>query len=658
MDARMVLGGRGGHREQDPYEFTVGSDDRNAWDHAAPRQAAYTTGPELQGPPPHHHQERQQQPNHHFQQQQQDRYQQQPQQQPQPQRYFSNQAAAAGASGGPGVYDMQAPYDRTGGHPMEEDTQGGGGQGPYGAFADGRDGHNALQSPHANPRAHGQGRPWDGGHPTSPRGYDPASATLPPGPAPDMAAQQPQQQPYPAARVAPTRDPRVMPGTGMPPVPGPAAPQGHRPGDSQRTIVRGGGDAMDVDCGGRGPSAQPRGPPPPHPQQQQQQASQQQPLRPQPPPPQQQLPPQQPLFRVPTLRGGLVPPTLRSTRPAAPLQQQQQQEGAPNPHNPTSHHPHPSLSGFSNAGGAFQVARSAATVGAAASAAAGPPPHPQQQQQPPTRPAGSTGTAAAPPNPAAAMDSIRMALARADQIAQRNRTRQQEVVEREEDGWTLEQVQLLQSAYFRVEPTHPQFWVEVAKHVPGKTAAQCFARVFSSGGNREERAKLSRLLRRAAPEGAGGAGSGAGGSGRPMTLAAARKKAQKAHERDQLERLMRLTGTDPWVGGASDGEAEEDDEEDVEGEEAEGDEEEDEAQSKTAAGRKAGAGGGGKRRGGARRPAPHLGLPDDPEELRLIVEELQQKHQADRFITSFLRKQGGWAKWHRAVRDAQERRLR
>ncbi len=29
-----------------------------------------------------------------------------------------------------------------------------------------------------------------------------------------------------------------------------------------------------------------------------------------------------------------------------------------------------------------------------------------------------------------------------------------------------------------------------------------------------------------------------------------------------------------------------------------------------------------------------------------------------RFITSFLRRQGGWAKWHKAVREAQERRMR
>eukprot|EP00198_Chlamydomonas_reinhardtii_P003487 XP_001692823.1 predicted protein [Chlamydomonas reinhardtii] len=94
--------------------------------------------------------------------------------------------------------------------------------------------------------------------------------------------------------------------------------------------------------------------------------------------------------------------------------------------------------------------------------------HSQPQQE--ARPAMSSG-AATSTVASVFSDSLRRALSRADQLAQRNKTRHQEIAENEEDGWTLEQVQSLQSAYYRVDPLHPHFWREVARGVPGKTAA-------------------------------------------------------------------------------------------------------------------------------------------------------------------------------------------
>jgi hypothetical protein len=38
---------------------------------------------------------------------------------------------------------------------------------------------------------------------------------------------------------------------------------------------------------------------------------------------------------------------------------------------------------------------------------------------------------------------------------------------------------LPQAAYCQVPPTHPYFWAEVAKRVPGRNAAECFQRIFS-----------------------------------------------------------------------------------------------------------------------------------------------------------------------------------
>lgn len=50
-----------------------------------------------------------------------------------------------------------------------------------------------------------------------------------------------------------------------------------------------------------------------------------------------------------------------------------------------------------------------------------------------------------------------------------------------QDDWTSEQVQALQAAYFHVQPTHPSFWQEVAKRVPGRTAGACAVSYRSPG---------------------------------------------------------------------------------------------------------------------------------------------------------------------------------
>eukprot|EP00884_Botryococcus_braunii_P021119 jgi/Botrbrau1/7691/Bobra.0159s0129.1 len=49
------------------------------------------------------------------------------------------------------------------------------------------------------------------------------------------------------------------------------------------------------------------------------------------------------------------------------------------------------------------------------------------------------------------------------------------------DSWTQQQVTALQAAYLVEEdPTRPGFWMRVAKRVPGKSASECFAKIFSS----------------------------------------------------------------------------------------------------------------------------------------------------------------------------------
>ncbi len=48
-----------------------------------------------------------------------------------------------------------------------------------------------------------------------------------------------------------------------------------------------------------------------------------------------------------------------------------------------------------------------------------------------------------------------------------------------EDGWTTEQVAALEDAYFRtVDPLVNNHWQVVAQQVPGKSAAQCFDKIF------------------------------------------------------------------------------------------------------------------------------------------------------------------------------------
>lgn len=206
--------------------------------------------------------------------------------------------------------------------------------------------------------------------------------------------------------------------------------------------------------------------------------------------------------------------------------------------------------------------------------------------------------------------------------------------------------------------------------------------MFASGRDREERAALAKALRRrpaAAP-------AGPSGSTKPLTLAAARKWTRQAHEQvgpgrgkmwllphamrdstriakesaavtygnwacprsvlghwactnryvvwaqlndvffrtvsqEQLERLAHLGGLDR---DEDDEDDDDDEEEQEEGEVAQGPA----AHGRGAAGSRGGRGAGGSRGRGGRRPA--LAIPDDPTEMRRIIDNLQQKHQADR----------------------------
>ncbi len=83
-------------------------------------------------------------------------------------------------------------------------------------------------------------------------------------------------------------------------------------------------------------------------------------------------------------------------------------------------------------------------------------------------------------------------------------------------------------------------------------------------------------------------------------------------EQEQLERLARLSG----LADDEDEEGDEDDEEEAGGEEAE-----------EAGGQRRGARGGSGLRRGAQVP-----LPDDPGEVRRLVDDLQRKQQADRCV--------------------------
>ncbi|GIL89807.1 hypothetical protein Vretimale_16504 [Volvox reticuliferus] len=131
--------------------------------------------------------------------------------------------------------------------------------------------------------------------------------------------------------------------------------------------------------------------------------------------------------------------------------------------------------------------------------------------------------------------SIRRALHLVDELKKQPVKWQQAIVDCEEDGWTPEQVRDLQMAYYRTDPTLPNFWREVARGVRGRTAAECFSRVFGSAQDREDRALFAKVLRRYHP-----ASAAESSACWPLAMAAARKRSQKAHEQDLLERIARL----------------------------------------------------------------------------------------------------------------------
>ncbi|GIL57305.1 hypothetical protein Vafri_12553 [Volvox africanus] len=128
------------------------------------------------------------------------------------------------------------------------------------------------------------------------------------------------------------------------------------------------------------------------------------------------------------------------------------------------------------------------------------------------------------------VQSIRRALQLEGELKKLTLKWRQAIVDREEDGWTPDQVRDLQVAYYNTDPTLPNFWREVAKGVRGRTAAECFNRVFGSAQEREDRALFAKVLRRHNPAPAAG-----GGAGRLLDLAAARKRSQKAHEQELLQ---------------------------------------------------------------------------------------------------------------------------
>ena len=53
----------------------------------------------------------------------------------------------------------------------------------------------------------------------------------------------------------------------------------------------------------------------------------------------------------------------------------------------------------------------------------------------------------------------------------------------QEDGWSIEAIQALQTAVYSVDATHANYWQEVARHVPGKTAGAP-ARLLRQAGRR------------------------------------------------------------------------------------------------------------------------------------------------------------------------------
>ncbi|GIL89835.1 hypothetical protein Vretifemale_17536 [Volvox reticuliferus] len=246
---------------------------------------------------------------------------------------------------------------------------------------------------------------------------------------------------------------------------------------------------------------------------------------------------------------------------------------------------------------------------------------------------GTSAPVLAPALAPSAAESLRRAFSRAGDLQKRTRTRQPDNIDSEEDGWTPEQVRDLQMAYYNTNPTLPNFWREVAKCVQGRSAAECFNRVFGSAQDREDRGLFAKVFRR---QPAPGGGSSAG---RPLTLAAARKRSQKAHEQELLERIARLKRND----------AENDETDDCE----QGVEQDEQGDEQRAGGSRANApsGAAGSRR---RRPL----LPENPNQYFAAVDDLNRTHHANRFVTSILSKQGGWAKWHKAAKETSDHRPR
>eukprot|EP00798_Chlamydomonas_sp_ICE-L_P022203 gene22203-29264_t len=174
----------------------------------------------------------------------------------------------------------------------------------------------------------------------------------------------------------------------------------------------------------------------------------------------------------------------------------------------------------------------------------------------------------------------------------------------EDDGWSNEQVQSLQKAYLRVDPEHPYFWQEVARRVPDKGACECFGKVHDRHRPPEERTQLRsyRRMGETDPDPAEVAASSPGrvvAKGQKPTLAAARKWAR--------EQQLNAIATRARLGLLPQ-----------------------------------------KNRDASSSQASH------PE----LASAFKQKEQADRYISTFLRKAGGHSNWQRTCRQGQEKRSR
>ncbi|GFH33374.1 uncharacterized protein HaLaN_32739, partial [Haematococcus lacustris] len=120
--------------------------------------------------------------------------------------------------------------------------------------------------------------------------------------------------------------------------------------------------------------------------------------------------------------------------------------------------------------------------------------------------------------------------------------------------WDSSQVQALTAAYHSVDPTHPRFWQEVAAQVPGRTAAECFSRMFDRHKTPEEKSRVPRPKRLAAAVAPGSESSSsdddgdlsaailraqgpAPGLGRKLTLAQTLRFSREQHRSATLGRL-------------------------------------------------------------------------------------------------------------------------